>query len=60
MPKISRKSPTRSATGDLRHSSHMWIVDEALAKMNAELPHRSAKVPSAPEGGVDTAARQCL
>jgi antitoxin HicB len=23
---------------DLRHSSHMWIVDEALAKMNAELP----------------------
>lgn len=23
---------------DLRHSSHMWIIDEALAKMNAELP----------------------
>jgi antitoxin HicB len=22
---------------NLRHSSHMWIVDEALAKMNAEL-----------------------
>ena len=22
---------------DLHHSSHMWIVDEALAKMNAEL-----------------------
>ena len=22
---------------DLRHSSHMWIVDEALAKMSAEL-----------------------
>src|SRR5215467_504924 len=22
---------------DLRHSSHMWVVDEALAKMNAEL-----------------------
>jgi antitoxin HicB len=22
---------------DLRHSSHMWIIDEALAKMNAEL-----------------------
>ncbi|HLJ63549.1 MAG TPA: type II toxin-antitoxin system HicB family antitoxin [Stellaceae bacterium] len=21
----------------LRHSSHMWIIDEALAKMNAEL-----------------------
>ena len=23
---------------DLRHSSHMWIIDEALKKMNAELP----------------------
>ncbi len=23
---------------DLGHSSHMWIIDEALAKMNAELP----------------------
>ena len=23
---------------DLRHNSHMWIIDEALAKMNAELP----------------------
>ncbi len=22
---------------DLRHSSHMWIIDEALAKMNTEL-----------------------
>jgi antitoxin HicB len=22
---------------DLRHSSHMWIIDEALAKMNSEL-----------------------
>jgi antitoxin HicB len=22
---------------DLRHSSHMWIIDEALTKMNAEL-----------------------
>jgi hypothetical protein len=22
---------------DLRHSSQMWIIDEALAKMNAEL-----------------------
>ena len=22
---------------DLRHSSHMWIIDHALAKMNAEL-----------------------
>jgi ribosome-binding protein aMBF1 (putative translation factor) len=23
---------------NLRHSSHMWIIDEALAKMNAALP----------------------
>jgi antitoxin HicB len=23
---------------DLHHSSHMWIIDAALAKMNAELP----------------------
>src|ERR1700690_476335 len=23
---------------NLRHSSHMWVIDEALAKMNAELP----------------------
>src|SRR5262249_17885345 len=23
---------------DLRHSSHMWIIDEALATMHAELP----------------------
>jgi hypothetical protein len=23
---------------DLHHMSHMWIIDEALAKMNAELP----------------------
>jgi len=23
---------------DLRHSSHMWAIDDALAKMNAELP----------------------
>jgi antitoxin HicB len=23
---------------DLHHSSHMWVIDEALAKMNAELP----------------------
>ena len=23
---------------DLRHSSHMWVIDEALGKMNAELP----------------------
>jgi antitoxin HicB len=22
---------------DLRHSSHMWVIDEALAKMDAEL-----------------------
>ena len=30
---------------DLRHSSHMWIIDEALAKMNAELPIDLPKVP---------------
>ena len=29
---------------DLRHSSHMWIIDEALAKMNAELPIDLPKV----------------
>jgi len=23
---------------NLRHSSHMWVIDEALAKMDAELP----------------------
>ena len=23
---------------DLRHSSHMWVIDEALSKMNAQLP----------------------
>lgn len=23
---------------DLRHNSHLWIIDEALKKMNAELP----------------------
>ena len=23
---------------DLRHSSQMWVIDDALAKMNAELP----------------------
>jgi antitoxin HicB len=30
---------------DLRHSSHMWIIDEALAKMNAELSIDLPKVP---------------
>jgi antitoxin HicB len=29
---------------DLRHSSHMWIIDEALAKMGAELPIDLPKV----------------
>src|SRR5215472_12834491 len=29
---------------DLRHSSQMWVVDEALAKMNAELPIDLPKV----------------
>jgi antitoxin HicB len=23
---------------DLRHNSHMWVIDEALSKMKAELP----------------------
>jgi antitoxin HicB len=31
---------------DLRHSSHMWIIDEALAKMNAELAIDLPKVRS--------------
>jgi antitoxin HicB len=31
---------------DLRHSSHMWIIDEALAKMNAELPIDLPKPPT--------------
>jgi antitoxin HicB len=30
---------------DLRHSSHMWIIDEALAKMNTELAIDLPKVP---------------
>jgi antitoxin HicB len=29
---------------DLRHSSHMWIIDEALAKMKAELPIELPKI----------------
>ena len=29
---------------NLRHSSHMWVIDEALAKMNAELPIDLPKV----------------
>ena len=33
---------------DLQHSSHMWIIDEALAKMNAEL---SIDLPKATPGG---------
>src|SRR5258708_13837836 len=33
---------------DLRHSSHMWVIDEALAKMNAELP---IDLPKARTGG---------
>ena len=32
---------------DLRHSSHMWVIDEALAKMNAEL---SIDLPKARRG----------
>jgi antitoxin HicB len=33
---------------DLRHASQMWIIDQALAKMNAEL---SIDLPKAPAGG---------
>jgi antitoxin HicB len=33
---------------DLRHASQMWIIDEALAKMKAEL---SIDLPKAPAGG---------
>ena len=29
---------------DLRHSSQMWAIDDALAKMNTELPIDSPKV----------------
>jgi len=31
---------------DLRHNSHMWLIDEALAKMHAELPVDLPKVRS--------------
>jgi antitoxin HicB len=31
---------------DLHHSSQMWVIDEALAKMNAELPIDLPKVRS--------------
>ena len=30
---------------DLRHSSHMWVIDEALDKMNAKLPIDLPKFP---------------
>jgi antitoxin HicB len=33
---------------DLRHRSHIWIVDDALAKMNAEL---TVELPKARPGG---------
>ncbi len=33
---------------DLHHASHMWIIDEALAKMNAEL---SIDLPKVRPGG---------
>jgi antitoxin HicB len=31
---------------DLHHSSHMWVIDEAMAKMNAELPIDLPKPPT--------------
>jgi antitoxin HicB len=36
---------------DLRHSSHMWVIDEALAKMNAELPIDLPRIPSRRKAG---------
>jgi hypothetical protein len=33
---------------DLRHRSHIWIIDEALTKMNAEL---TVELPKARPGG---------
>ena len=39
---------------DLRHASHMSIIDEALAKMNAEL---SIDLPEAPAGGRNGSSR---
>jgi antitoxin HicB len=32
---------------DLRHNSHMWMIDGALAKMNVELPIDLPKIPAA-------------
>ena len=37
---------------DLRHSSHLWVIDEAPAKMNAELSIDLPKA-RAREGGVE-------
>jgi antitoxin HicB len=36
---------------DLRHSSHMWVIDEALAKMNAELPIDLPRISSRRKAG---------
>jgi antitoxin HicB len=35
---------------DLRHSSQMWVIDDALAKMNAELPIDLPKARPRPSG----------
>jgi len=40
---------------DLRHCSHVWIIDEALANMNGELVIDLPKV-RAQEGGLIAAA----
>jgi lambda repressor-like predicted transcriptional regulator len=37
---------------DLHHSSQMWIIDEALAKMNAELSIDLPKARPSGKGGV--------
>ncbi len=41
---------------DLRHSSHMWVIDEALAKMNAELSIDLPKAKAGPQGGLKNQA----
>ena len=42
---------------DLHHSSHMWIIDEALAKMNAEL---SIDLPNPRPSGKAAQGSHCL
>jgi hypothetical protein len=37
---------------DLRHSSHMWIIDECVEQDECRAAHRLAETPHAPQGGV--------